>query len=101
MKIKAVKTIATCITSGNEYEVLKEGDNMIVVGDDGYAIGLSKEHFAVKEEKKLTPVEWLSEELLHLDIDFELGMSKEEFHARRREVVSKAKVMEQQLINKL
>lgn len=48
MKIKAVKTIATCITSGNEYEVLKEGDNMIVVGDDGYAIGLSKDYFEVE-----------------------------------------------------
>ena len=90
MKIKAVKKISTCITSGNEYEVLKEGKDLIVIGDDGYAIGLSKDNFEESKEKVLSPVEWLEQILKqHCGKDFTEGY---------KQLFDKAKEMESKLI---
>ena len=52
MKVKAVKTIATCITQGKEYEVIKESKDLIILGDDGYAVGLSRENFETEHGYK-------------------------------------------------
>lgn len=63
MKVKAVKTITTCITAGKEYEVVKDGlTGLLIVGDDDCLIGLSKDNFEIKETV-LTPVQWLVDQL--------------------------------------
>jgi hypothetical protein len=91
MKVKAKRNIATCITAGKEYEVMKDSKDLIIVGDDGYAVGLSRDYFEVEGEKELTPVEWLWEKLRRYDTSsWEV----------KQKIFKQAKEMEQKLINK-
>ena len=64
MKVKAIKTITTCITKDKEYDVIENhGETYIIEGDDGLQIGFSSQYFEIKNEIKQTPVEWLVQQL--------------------------------------
>lgn len=48
---------------------------------------------------KQTAVEWLANELLHLDNDFDMGLiDKNEYQKKRKEIIEKAKEMEKEQI---
>jgi|688.fasta_scaffold46401_15 rubrerythrin len=47
---------------------------------------------------KQTAVEFLAYELMNLDIAYEMGLEKNEFHKLRQEIIKKAKEMEKQQI---
>jgi hypothetical protein len=45
-----------------------------------------------------TAVDFLAYELINLDIAYEMGLEKNEFHKLRQEIIKKAKEMEKQQI---
>lgn len=45
-----------------------------------------------------TAVEFLAYDLMNLDIAYEMGLEKNEFHKLRQEIIKKAKEMEKQQI---
>jgi hypothetical protein len=45
-----------------------------------------------------TAVEFVAYELMNLDIAYEMGLEKNEFHKLRQEIIKKAKEMEKQQI---
>jgi len=47
-----------------------------------------------------TAVDFLAYELMNLDIAYEMGLEKNEFHKLRQEIIKKAKEMEKQQIIK-
>jgi len=46
----------------------------------------------------MTAVDFLAYELMNLDIAYEMGLEKNEFHKLRQEIIKKAKEMEKQQI---
>lgn len=42
----------------------------------------------------MTPIEWIANELLNLDIAYEMGLDKNEFKERRIEIIKKASEMQ-------
>jgi hypothetical protein len=45
-----------------------------------------------------TAVDFLAYELMNLDIAYEMGLEKNEFHKLRQEIIKKAKIVERQQI---
>lgn len=42
----------------------------------------------------MTPIEWIAHELMNLDIAYEMGLDKNEFHVKRMEIIKKAGEMQ-------
>ena len=50
---------------------------------------------------KQTAVEWLANELLHLDNEFDMNLiDKNEYQKRRKQIIEQAKAMEKEMMNK-
>jgi len=64
MKVTAIKDFSKSITKGNQYKVVTEKQlTFVVVDDEGFYLGLSKEYFEVNKEQTALQqhIEWLKD----------------------------------------